>query len=107
MFNVEYRLKAGMTVNMLILGDNVLMPNINVQKQSTSDDITQYLVTVQEGDSKTEHVVLLTQNDFERYAGKRQLQEVLIKDSFRFLLDRESKEAILSEFNLSMIKRLH
>ena len=33
------------------------------------------------------------------------MAEELVRDSFGFLLERESKESILKEFDLAMIKR--
>jgi len=61
-------------------------------------------VTVYEGGSWTRHVVRVSERDFERWAGDRSPED-LVRDSFAFLLQREPKESILKEFDLSIIKR--
>jgi hypothetical protein len=60
-------------------------------------------VTVTEGGS-TRHTVRVAKRDFDRWSHGRSA-EALVKDSFEFLLERESKESILREFDLSVIKR--
>jgi hypothetical protein len=42
--------------------------------------------------------------DLQRW-GRGQTPEELVRRSFEFLLDRESKESILREFDLSVIQR--
>lgn len=61
-------------------------------------------VTVSEGTSSTRHTVRVSKQDCDRWARGRPA-EALVKDSFEFLLERESKESILGEFDLSVIKR--
>ncbi|HVH65463.1 MAG TPA: hypothetical protein VM674_05450 [Candidatus Acidoferrum sp.] len=61
-------------------------------------------VTVSEGGSSTHHTVLVSKAEFTRWSHGRSA-EVLVNDSFDFLLERESKESILREFDLSVIKR--
>jgi glycine/D-amino acid oxidase-like deaminating enzyme len=61
-------------------------------------------VTVYEGGSWTRHVVRLSGHDLERWARGRSAED-LVRDSFAFLLQREPKESILKEFDLSIIKR--
>jgi hypothetical protein len=61
-------------------------------------------VTVREGGSSSRHAVHVSRSDLARWAGGR-TPEDLVKDSFEFLLRRESKESILREFDLSIIKR--
>lgn len=56
-------------------------------------------VTVREERSETSHLVTI---DRERQGVA---PEVLVEASFRFLLDREPKESILSRFNLSIVER--
>ena len=58
-----------------------------------------YEVTVNEGGSSSSHVVTV---DVTRDGVD---DEDLVEASFRFLLDREPKEAILSRFDLSTISR--
>ena len=61
-------------------------------------------VEVSDGGSASRHVVRVSQNEFERW-GRGRTVEDLVRDSFRFLLEREPKESILREFDLSVIKR--
>jgi hypothetical protein len=61
-------------------------------------------VAVSEGTSSTRHTVRVSKHDFDRWSRGRSA-EALVKNSFEFLLERESKESILREFDLSVIKR--
>ena len=61
-------------------------------------------VTVADGTSSTRHTVRVFKQDLDRW-GRSRSAEALVKDSFEFLLERESKESILREFDLSVIKR--
>lgn len=63
-----------------------------------------YHVTVEEGVSRTTHDVTVTPDDVERY-GSGASAERLVEASFRFLLEREPKESILSRFELPVIER--
>ena len=62
-----------------------------------------YRVTVTDGGSST-HLVTVAPSDLERLAEGRSV-EALIEASFRFLLDREPKESILSDFDIAVIGR--
>jgi len=61
-------------------------------------------VEVSDARSNTHHLVRVSPNELERWGGGRSVEQ-LVHDSFDFLLQRESKESILSEFDLSVIKR--
>lgn len=50
------------------------------------------------------HVVEVSRAEQDRW-GRGRSPEELVRDSFRFLLDREPKESILREFKLSVIAR--
>jgi hypothetical protein len=63
-----------------------------------------YDVTVADGRGTTSHVVTVWPSDVERYAPDA-TPEALIEASFRFLLQREPKEAILAQFELPVIER--
>jgi hypothetical protein len=65
----------------------------------------EFAVTVEEGGSRTRHVVTVDEGYYEKLTQKMITKEELIKRSFEFLLKRESKESILSRFNLKVIKR--
>ena len=62
-------------------------------------------VTVREGRSETRHRVTLREADYQRLAGGKATPEELVVESFRFLLEREPKEAILRSFDLTVIGR--
>lgn len=60
-------------------------------------------VEVSEGGSTSRHVVRVSRQELERW-GRGRAVEDLVRDSFAFLLEREPKESILREFDLSVIK---
>lgn len=67
------------------------------------DDDT-YRVIVREEGQATEHRVTVTEEHRRRYGGDAD-PETLLEASFRFLLEREPKEAILGRFELPVIER--
>jgi hypothetical protein len=70
---------------------------ITVQ-HSTGDE---WVVSIDAG-SKTRHRVRVSQKDIQRLAQGKSA-EVLIRESFRFLLEREPNTSILSSFELPLI----
>jgi hypothetical protein len=62
-----------------------------------------YEVEVREGKSRSRHRVTLKPADLERW-GQGLGASDLVRRSFEFLLQRESKESILPEFELSVIQ---
>jgi len=60
-------------------------------------------VTVEEKDSTSEHTVNLEDTYYQKLTDGKISKEKLIRKSFDFLLEREPKEAILSEFDLKII----
>lgn len=71
------------------------------QREGTRFEV---VVTEQDG-SSTQHWVTLDQSDYLRLSGEQASREELVEESFRFLLEREPKESILSEFSLPVISR--
>jgi hypothetical protein len=63
----------------------------------------EFQVAVRERGSVTRHRVTLDQADCERLTGGKASPEALVVESFRFLLEREPKEAILRSFDLTLI----
>jgi hypothetical protein len=63
-----------------------------------------YRVEVKEGDSKTIHDVTVGSADLTEF-GRGYSPQTLLEESFRFLLEREPKEAILPRFDLPVIAR--
>jgi len=62
-------------------------------------------VMVVEGTSRTKHKVTLSKPDRQRLGGLSQPPEVLLEETFRFLLAREPKESILRAFDVSDVQR--
>jgi hypothetical protein len=62
-------------------------------------------VRVCEGKSESSHRVTLADKDYVRIAGGTVTTEELVRRSFEFLLEHESKESILARFDLTVISR--
>ncbi len=73
---------------------------IEVKKKNDKE----FLVTIEEKGSRSEHEVILDDEYYQNLTYGEISKEELIKRSFEFLLERESKESILSKFNLRVIK---
>ena len=78
------------------------MTEITVSRADTSDG---WLLTVcvAERDSATEHRVSLSRDYHVKLTQGCATPEQLIEASFRFLLERESKESILRSFKMPVI----
>ena len=63
-----------------------------------------YRVEVKEGDTQTIHDVTIASEDLTTL-GRGHGPHALLEESFRFLLEREPKEAILPRFELLVIAR--
>lgn len=63
-----------------------------------------YRVTVTADGSTSSHVVTVSP-DYLTRLGSGASGDELVVASFRFLLDRESKESIMSRFDLSIVER--
>ena len=79
------------------------MTNIEVICVSDGDALT-FAVTLRDAKSETRHRVTLSRRDALRLAPEAD-PAALIDAAFRFLLDREPKEAILASFDVSVIAR--
>jgi len=73
---------------------------IEVKKKNEQE----FLVTIEEKGSSSEHTVSLDDDYYQNLTDGKTSKEELIKKSFEFLLERESKESILSKFDLRIIK---
>ncbi len=80
------------------------MAEIDVQTMSEGEPWT-FKVTVSEGGSRSSHRVTMTSGDYERLAGDACGPDELVRKSFEFLLERETKESILGEFDITVIGR--
>ena len=74
-----------------------------IEVQKKDDRI--YTVIVQEGASRSQHTITLEETYYRKLTGGKITPEQLIHRSFEFLLARESKESILSRFELPVIQR--
>jgi hypothetical protein len=72
---------------------------------SGQGDRLEFEVKIREGKSETVHHVTMSKETCERLAGGKHTPEALLDAAFRFLLDREPKEAILGRFDVTVIPR--
>ena len=63
-----------------------------------------FKVTVSEQDSSTTHTVTLEDDHYQALTEGKVTKEDFVKKCFAFLLERESKESILSSFNVKVIE---
>jgi hypothetical protein len=68
-------------------------------------DQLKFRVRVIEGGSESTHDVTVSPGQLAKLAGDKIQPEELVRRSFEFLLERESKESILTRFDLSVISR--
>lgn len=62
-----------------------------------------FTVQVKEGSSVTEHRVRMSEDDYRKLSRGAVTPEECVRKSFEFLLERESKESILREFDIMKI----
>jgi len=81
------------------------MSEITVEPTSRQDGWT-FKVTVSDGGGRTSHSVNMSKQSYEKLIrGKECSPEHLVKRSFEFLLEREPKESILGQFDITLISR--
>ena len=73
---------------------------IEVKKKGQEE----FRVKVEEKGASKEYAVTLEDSYYQDLTQGEITKEELIEKSFKFLLERESKESILSKFNLKIIK---
>jgi hypothetical protein len=74
---------------------------IEIEKKNQNE----LMVLVREKETQSQRPVTLDDTYYQFLTRGRISKEDLIRKSFQFLLDRESKESILRSSNLQMIKR--
>jgi len=79
------------------------MATIDVMGSKTESGWS-FEVTVSEG-STSHHKVTLSQTVFDKLSDGAESPEDFVKKSFDFLLERESKESIMSSFDITVISR--
>lgn len=80
------------------------MANITVTK-ILENQLMEFRVVISEETTQTQHLVTLNKADYHRITFGDVKPEVLIEKSFEFLLEKEPREAILSEFDFTLINR--
>ena len=79
------------------------METIEVKTKEEKPNGWEFLVIVGTEDSNTEHRVTLDKDYWETLTEEKLDPEELVRRSFIFLLERETKESILRTFNLKVI----
>ena len=77
---------------------------IKVRRTGEGDPL-EFEVVVREGKGEARHDVTMGQETCERLTAGKHTPERCLEAAFRFLLDREPKESILSRFDVSVISR--
>jgi hypothetical protein len=78
------------------------MAEIKIETKAQGDG-WQFEVEVSEEKSRTSHRVTLSRATYERLSGGKVTPEACVHKSFEFLLQRESKESILRQFDITVI----
>jgi hypothetical protein len=74
---------------------------IEIEKKNQNE----FAVLVREKETQSQHLVTLDDVYYHLLTQGKITKEDLIRKSFQFLLERESKESILHSFNLQVIKQ--
>ena len=74
-----------------------------VVNQTSAGDPFEFKVTVQEGKGETRHRVTMERATYQQLTGGKISAEGCVRAAFAFLLDRETKESILSRFDVTVI----
>ena len=74
-------------------------------KQTGNGDPLEFAVTIRDAGGTTRHQVTISKQTFEVLGAGSHTPERIVEAAFRFLLDREPKETILSRFDVSVISR--
>lgn len=77
---------------------------IEVRRTGEGDPLA-FEVAVREGADATHHRVTMAQATWRRLGAGGQTPEAVLEAAFRFLLEREPKEAILPSFDVTVIAR--
>jgi hypothetical protein len=77
---------------------------IEVRRIGAGDPF-EFEVVVREGNGETRHRITMAKGTCNRLTGGKHAPEDCVRAAFRFLLDREPKESILSRFDITVIGR--
>lgn len=76
---------------------------IHVERIEEAREPLGFCVIVTEDQSETKHEVTMSESDYRRLTGGKVTPERCIQAAFQFLLDREPKESILRNFDVTVI----
>ena len=80
--------------------------SIEIARSDVENLLSRFHVRLADDDgTSTEHDVTVSRAEWERFGVGYRTPEQLVEASFRFLLERESKEQILAAFDLGQITR--
>ena len=79
------------------------MGSAAIEVEKVEGDV--FRVRVRERGGQSEHRVTLKPADYERLAKGGESKETFLRRCFEFLLERESKESIMSSFDVMVIAR--
>ena len=74
-------------------------------RRTGEDDALGFEVVVRGGQGESRHHVTMARETCDRLTGGKHTPERCVEAAFRFLLDREPKESILSRFDVTVISR--
>ena len=74
-------------------------------RRSGEGDPLEFQVIAREGKGETRHYVTMARETCERLTAGKRTAERCLEAAFRFLLEREPKESILSRFDVTVISR--
>lgn len=77
---------------------------IDIRRIAAGDPL-EFDVVVREGEGETTHRVSISHEMVQRLTAGQYTPERCLEAAFRFLLDREPKEAILARFDVTVIAR--
>ncbi len=79
------------------------MAEIIVDTVSSSSGGWIFQVSIRDGGQETKHKVRMSKDYYQRLSQEKIPPEEFVKRSFQFLLERESKESIMGEFDMPKI----
>jgi hypothetical protein len=74
-------------------------------RRTGNGDLLEFEVVVRDDQGETRHQVTMARDTCDRLTGGKHTPERCLEAAFRFLLDREPKESILSRFDVTVISR--
>ena len=83
----------------------IISVNVKVQKQDPTDDGWQFTVWLGDEEARTEHIVTLDRDYWDRLTKSVGAPADIIKKSLEFLLKKEPQDAILKSFDLRVVRR--